>query len=119
MESSSPEISTGNTGIDSGSTKTSTKRIKGSEEDGFSCDQCDYTSMYPSNLSQHIKSKHEGVRYLCDQCDYAGTTSSALKQHKQSKHEGIRYPCDKCEYAATDFSVLKNHKQSIHEGIRY
>ena len=59
MEGSSPETSTGNTGIDSGSTKTSNKRMKGSKEGGFSCDQCDFTSMYFSNLRQHIKSKHE------------------------------------------------------------
>ena len=70
MESSSPEISAYNNEIDSGSTKTSSKRIKGSKEDGFSCDQCDFTSMYSSNLSQHMKSKHEGIRYPCDQCDY-------------------------------------------------
>ena len=78
MESSSPEISANNNEID---VKTSSKRMKGSKEDGFSCDQCDFTSMYSSNLSQHIKSKHEGIRYHCDQCDYASTTSSDLKQH--------------------------------------
>ena len=87
MESSSPEISAGNTGIDSGSTKTPNLRIKGSKEDGFSCGQCDFTSIYSSNLSQHIKSKHEGIRYPCDQCEYAATTSGHLKQHNQSKHQ--------------------------------
>ena len=109
MESSSPEISAYNNEIDSGSTKTSSKRIKGSKEDGFSCDQCDFTSMYSSNLSQHMKSKHEGIRYPCDQCEYAATSSGHLQRHKQSKHEGIRYPCDQCEYAATDFNSLKKH----------
>ena len=103
MESSNPDISAGNTGIDSGSTKKSTKRIKGSE------DQCDYTSMYPSNLSQHIKSKHEGVRYPCDQCDYVATEKGHLNAHKQYKHEGIRYPCDQCDYAGTTSSALKQH----------
>ena len=113
MESSNPDISAGNTGLDSGSTKTSTKRIKGSEEDGFSCDRCDFTSIYSSNLSQHIKSKHEGVRYPCDQCEYVATEKGHLNTHKKSIHEGIKYLCDRCDYAATTSSNLKRHKHTI------
>ena len=84
MQSSSPEISAGNTEIDSSSTKTLNKKIKENKEDGFSCDRCNFTSIYSSNLSQHIKSKHEGVRYPCDQCDYVATGKGHLKIHKKS-----------------------------------
>ena len=32
----------------------------------------------------HIKSKHEGVRYECDQCEYKVTDKDNLSKHKKS-----------------------------------
>ena len=50
----------------------------------------------------HIKIKHEGVRYPRDQYEYVATRDANLKRHIDSIHEKVRYPCDQCEYAATE-----------------
>ena len=36
------------------------------------------------------------------------TTPSRLREHIKNKHEGVRYPCVKCEYAATSIITLNN-----------
>ena len=56
----------------------------------YECDKCEWKI----HLTNHIKSKHEGVRYECDQCEYKTTLQSYLIYNKQSKHEEVRYACD-------------------------
>ena len=72
----------------------------------YSCVQCDYKTVYLSNLTIHIKSIHEGECHPCPQCEYKGTQSSALKYHTKSVHGGVHYPCDHCGYKATRQIVL-------------
>ena len=50
---------------------------------------------WPSHLTLHKQSKHEGIEYHCDQCQYAVTCSSILKMLKELKHEGQKYLWDK------------------------
>ena len=81
----------------------------------YSCVQCDYKTVYLSNLTIHIKSIHEGECHPCPQCEYKGTQSSALKYHTKSVHGGVHYPCDHCGYKATRQIVLhsKNDMKSF------
>ena len=118
MESSGSEINADKTEADS-DLKTSSKKINESNEGGFSCDQCEFSSTYSANLSRHIKAKHEGRRYSCDQCKCNFSQSSSLKRHFELKHEDIRYPCDRCEYRGITRESLKKHKEAKHEGRRY
>ena len=85
----------------------------------YECEFCQKTFSTQSNLTLHIKSKHEGVKYACDQCDYQATLKGNLTQHVQSKHEGVKYACDKCDYIAKLKSNLNVHIQSKHEGTKY
>ena len=51
------------------------------------------------------------VYAFCDQCEYVAKKFSQLKDHQKAKHDGIRYPCDQCEYTAMKISNLKAHKE--------
>ena len=62
-----------------------------------------------SNLTVHIKSKHEGVKYVCNQCDYQATSLDHLRVHIQSKHEGMKYSCIHCHKQYYDSSSLRRH----------
>ena len=76
------------------------------------CDQCDYQAPTQRNLTQHIQSRHEGVKYTCDQCEYQAKQQSNLTHHIQSKHEGVKYACDRCDYQATTQNNLARHMKS-------
>ena len=74
---------------------------------------------WKSDLSKHIKSKHEGVKYPCKQCDYKATRRCHLSTHIASKHNGVKYPCDQCDYKASNQSNLASHINYRHEDLKY
>ena len=41
---------------------------------------------FPSGLSAHIKSKHEGFTFPCSKCDYKAIHNDHLMKHIKSKH---------------------------------
>ena len=49
----------------------------------FICEECKAEFKYKQSLAQHIRSKHEGVRYSCDNCDHKATEVGNLKKHKE------------------------------------
>ena len=44
----------------------------------YVCNPCDHQFTTQSNLTIHIKSKHEGVKYACIHCDQQFTAQSSL-----------------------------------------
>ena len=52
----------------------------------YDCEPCQKTFSTQSNLTLHIQSKHEGIKYACDQCDYQATQKSSLGAHIKRKH---------------------------------
>ena len=50
---------------------------------------------------KHIKTIHDGVKFLCAQCDYKATQKDNLLTHIKTKHEGVKFPCAQCDYKAT------------------
>ena len=62
---------------------------------------CQNTFANKHNLTVHIQSKHEGIKYACDHCGNQFNQKSHLTTHFQSKHEGIKNACDQCDYRAT------------------
>ena len=54
----------------------------------YDCNQCNKQFANQGNLTKHIKSVHEGVKYACNQCDKQYTDQSSLTKHIQSVHEG-------------------------------
>ena len=53
------------------------------------CPQCDAVFTHRGRMLEHVRSKHEGVRYPCSQCDYKATKPSNLKRHVKGFHEGM------------------------------
>ena len=78
------------------------------------CTRCDAVFTKRQNMLNHIKYKHEGVRYPCNQCDYNAKMQQHLKRHLKSVHEGVKYPCNQCDYKATQQIHLKRHLESVH-----
>ena len=66
-----------------------------------------------SILSQHQKSKHEGIKYHCKECGKQLSTKASLNIHIRVVHEGIRYSCGECRHQATSKGNL------AHEGIKH
>ena len=99
--------------------QNSKKKHKKREKKGVTFDKCEYKCTAQPGLLQHIRSKHEGVRYNCDQCEHAATTLQDLKLHRVKKHESAIYKCDKCYYASTTELRLQKHKKANHETVSY
>ena len=105
-------------------TQTSTRQIKRnnvaekgvliSEENTYSCNQCDQQFTHQNILTHHIKFIHEGFKYACKQCDYQSKRPSDLAVHIQSIHEGVKYACNQCDYQATTQSSLTSHTKKKH-----
>jgi len=100
------------------------KRRKSSQQtkntmDNYYCDECDYSSIYPSKLKRHIGLKHDikGIPCTMYQCNYVAKHLDYLKNHIRARHEGIRYQCDLCTYASTCVGNLNKHKRRKHDRI--
>ena len=89
------------------------------EEGKYNCNQCDHQATTQSNMTTHIKSKHEGVKYACDDCDKQFSQKQNLRMHIKSIHRGVKYACNQCDQQYSRTERLTNHIQSIHEGIKY
>ena len=75
--------------------------------------------IHQSNLTTHIQSKHEGLKYACNLCDKQYTQQVDLTRHIQCKHEGVKYSCNLCKKQFTQQGHLRRHFQSAHEGTKY
>ena len=69
--------------------------------DQLNCDQCNFRATNKGNLTAHMKSKHEGIKYPCAQCDYEAKWKGNLSAHIRSHHKGLKYSCEQCDYKAT------------------
>ena len=61
------------------------KRMLISEENKYTCNQCDQQFTQQNILTHHIKFIHEGFKYACKQCDYQGSMYG-LRSHIRHKH---------------------------------
>ena len=95
----------------------------------YDCCHCDYKSSTLTSLSQHIRSVHEGAKYVCNQCHNKKTCLSYLQLHNRSIHfiklrdqsnltaliqEEI-YVFYHCDFKATDKSDQQRHIISKHD----
>ena len=51
---------------------------------------CESTALSQRELTHHLKSDHEGIRYLCSSCEYKSRNKGKLNSHIQVKHKGGR-----------------------------
>ena len=76
------------------------------------CPMCKSLFIQKSAVLEHIKAKHEGIRWPCDKCDFVGTRKACLKRHVISKHFGKRWPCNFCNFQAAELKNLQAHLRS-------
>ena len=95
----------------------------------YDCCHCDYKSSTLTSLSQHIRSVHEGAKYVCDQCHNKTTCLSYLQLHKRSIHvielwvhsnltgltRTASYVCYHCDNRVTEKSDQQRHLRSKHD----
>ena len=96
-------------------TELKTPYFNRTDENTFSCDQCEYKTKYSHNLKTHRTSKHEGTKYDCENCDRNFSTKTNLRTHQYSKHEGKRYSCDQCSFESGHPTSLSQHKAKVHK----
>jgi hypothetical protein len=88
----------------------------------LSCNLCDYTYRYESEIKRHLLRNHNiGIiwhRCDIDDCNAKFKEHHTLKRHKTNIHdiEVTWYHCDidECEYKCKSKECLKQHKSSIH-----
>ncbi|XP_055533585.1 zinc finger protein 62 homolog [Wyeomyia smithii] len=84
----------------------------------FNCDECDAVYAYASQLRQHIKHKHKGIRRLsCSYCSFTTFIKTRLLNHVRSIHTSERpYRCTFCEStsnSSTGYYIhFQRHKKS-------
>merc|ERR1711915_76174 len=83
-------------------------------EKTVACELCAYKCSFPSELKQHKRVKHEGVRYQCDVCEHASTTVTDLARHKEAVHGGVVLPCEFCDFKTCSRQTLQKHHNMKH-----
>ena len=86
------------------------------------CTECEYETVWQSNLNRHFKRTHENIKaFKCDACDQSFTVKNSLVKHQYTVH-GIdigltKFHCsfDNCGYETIHKQVLKNHISANHE----
>ena len=111
----------------------------------FKCNQCEYSTNAPINLTEHTNA-HSGVKpNKCEHCDFSTSYKSNLYQHRKT-HKGIKankrgfatsngpklykhrktqssdraakIKCIHCGYATWYRGKLKEHVNNVHLGIK-
>ena len=82
------------------------------------CDICPYKSNRITNVENHKKTVHEGMRIVCQHCAKKFTQQSDFRRHLENAHNEVfpapaprRYPiCDDCGYKTRLISTFDKHK---------
>ena len=65
--------------------------IKMNSAETFGCIKCQSQFTFRHNLSKHIQSVHEGVKYDSNQCDHQATQQSSLKSENSYSFQTRRF----------------------------
>lgn len=65
----------------------------------FVCHICAKPFMMAQHLNNHVKTKHEGQRFICEEgnCGKMFQTAHALKNHAYTHVDQLPYRCDYCQ----------------------
>ena len=82
------------------------------------CNQCDYASVWTSNLREHLKS-HSGEKpHKCNLCDYSSVHASHVRAHLKIHSGEKSQKCSQCDYSSARASNLRVHLK-IHTGKKH
>ncbi|KAE9394266.1 hypothetical protein BT96DRAFT_1022626 [Gymnopus androsaceus JB14] len=88
----------------------------------FICEylDCGRSFSVKSNLYQHVRNAHLGIRYPCEypNCDKTFSLKANLKHHINAVHKGLKYACD-CGKIFSHKSSLWNHIAVAHKSAQY
>ena len=87
----------------------------------FSCEKCNKTFKWKSNLDRHIDNIHmESERSDCQECDKTFTQNYSLKRHVESEHRGMKkFTCDICGKEFTLKQGLTRHIECRHQRTNF
>jgi NAD-dependent SIR2 family protein deacetylase len=77
----------------------------------YSCDLCDFSSYYRSDLETHSKAVHLGKKeFMCDICDKAFSRNGVLTKHVNRIHKELKnYSCELCNFTTYTKCELEKH----------
>ena len=91
----------------------------------LSCKECDFTTVRPQHLKEHISCKHSLVKLVCGLdldgtfCKYSTTFEKQLEEHKLRKHLGVPRVCEECGFKASSRDILYHHVNRKHKNMQY
>lgn len=84
------------------------------KEKNFACGQCEYKTLFKSDLIKHQNAVHHGIRKICPHC---GKHASNLSEHIRFVHARTKnYKCNVCAYACVKPADLRKHISAVHKG---
>ncbi|XP_071951406.1 uncharacterized protein [Antedon mediterranea] len=87
-----------------------THKLKHEKEKPFKCQHCDFRSIYRHSLIHHVSSKHDKVRpFKCKYCDHSTARRQDLLTHLGKHEEARRFKCDLCDYTTPYRPCFRAH----------
>ena len=82
----------------------------------FSCGQCVYSTAWRGSLRRHLLTVHgdDSKPHECNQCPAAFKIKNQLTIHIATAHENIRFQCDFCEKDYSRKELLSVHLRLKH-----
>ena len=92
-----------------------------SNENNYSCRECDFTTTSRQGLKIHRSKSHSKINFeefpaACDICEKVLDNIINLKKHKKSEHtfHTVRYQCNECDFMANEVQTLHVHFGMTH-----
>ena len=80
----------------------------------FTCNYCNTTFSAKTNLTRHVKSKHEATNMQCEMCEFTTTRNDKLKTHIESKHYQNKVKCPECPAEFSRKDSMERHRREYH-----
>ena len=88
--------------------------------DLYTCNQCDFKTIYASNLKQHKEFLHSVAKkpfLSCTDCSFKTTYKKNLVAHiKIHAKELVVYKCDSCDFSTKYERSLTRHRKDKDDG---
>ena len=90
------------------------------KQESHACDQCNFKTLYKSNLKEHKDNFHITIKkptFSCELCSFKTTYKRNLTSHSKihAESENPIYRCDECEFASSYKRSLDKHKRIKHD----
>jgi len=83
------------------------------KEKNFFCNECDYETMFRSDLLKHDELVHKKVKKSCQEC---GKQVANLPEHVRMVHRKEKnFKCNYCGYSCAKQSDMKKHTKNVHK----